>query len=442
MKSNAKKGYLIKLQTLISFLQREHYLEAAALVWKREIGDFLENSLNQQNRATHYTTRHATMTSKAEVLKRYLGGGGDDKGEGKKHKKLRKEKKMASTYSGLKVVDGEAEEWGSRGGNVEGGDDAPVVVDASDLGAGYDGVMQTRGSWAEVEKPQTSAPAGRSGADSDSDPEPPRRRRHDSSSDSDSAPPRKQQQQPDGHRSDSDAEPPRRPSARSSDLEPLHPPPILTASGHVPGLQTGESFRQHEARVRSEKEAALSRVKPELAGKDAETTYRDRKGRKLDMLNEFMRQQAVAQGKEVQLERARVEWGKGTVQKQSAESAARELEILADEPFARTVDDPRTEALRKQELREGDPMAEYFANKRRAEEEAGAGAGTGAGGQPRQRKPIYKGPAPPLNRFNILPGYRWDGNDRGSGWEGRLLKALNDRKSLKSDGQAYLMQEM
>ena len=379
------------------------------------------------------------MASKAEVLKRYLGGGSDDKGEVKKHKKQRKEKTITKKYSGLKVVDGEAEEWGSSGGNVEGDDDAPVVVDASDLGAGYDGVKQSRGSWAEVEssKPQSSGPARRSGADSDSDPEPPRRRRHDSSSDSDSAPPRKQQ--PDGHRSDSDPEPPRRPSARSSDLEPVHPPPILTVSGHVPGLQTGDSFRQHEARVRSEKEAALSRVKPELAGKDAETTYRDRKGRKLDMLTEFMRQQAVAQGKEVQLERARVEWGKGTVQKQSAESAARELEILADEPFARTVDDPRTEALRKQELREGDPMAEYFANKRRAEEEAG---GTGAGGQPRPRKPIYKGPAPPLNRFNILPGYRWDGNDRGSGWEGRLLKALNDRKSLKSDGQAYLMQDM
>ena len=36
---------------------------------------------------------------------------------------------------------------------------------------------------------------------------------------------------------------------------------------------------------------------PEDSGKNAETVYRDKKGKKLDMLNEFMRQQAVREGK-------------------------------------------------------------------------------------------------------------------------------------------------
>jgi hypothetical protein len=55
---------------------------------------------------------------------------------------------------------------------------------------------------------------------------------------------------------------------------------------------------------------------PSLQGAGQDTVYRDKKGKKLDMLNEFMRQQAVREGKEFKLEKAQHEWGKGLVQKQ------------------------------------------------------------------------------------------------------------------------------
>ena len=41
-----------------------------------------------------------------------------------------------------------------------------------------------------------------------------------------------------------------------------------------------------------------------------ETVYRDKKGKKLDMLSEFMRQQNTEESKKLKLEQAQYEWGK------------------------------------------------------------------------------------------------------------------------------------
>lgn len=66
---------------------------------------------------------------------------------------------------------------------------------------------------------------------------------------------------------------------------------------HAPGLQSAADFGRTERELHAMKDEQLKKMAPEDSGKNAETVYRDKKGKKLDMLNEFMRQQAVREGK-------------------------------------------------------------------------------------------------------------------------------------------------
>lgn len=196
------------------------------------------------------------------------------------------------------------------------------------------------------------------------------------------------------------------------------------------------------------------------------------------MLNEFMRQEALREGKvkcvvcisiyvhvltaflllissyewggglictinsllimvqEVKIAKAQYEWGKGTVQKEIAQQARDELNELANEPFARTIDDPKIERIKKDTMRDGDPMAQYMLSIQK-KELVEKSIRTG-----KPLKPIYKGPAPVPNRFGILPGYRWDGIDRGNKFEHILLTSSNSKNSLREDEYKWSVSDM
>lgn len=57
-------------------------------------------------------------------------------------------------------------------------------------------------------------------------------------------------------------------------------------------------------------------------------------------------------------------------------------------------------------------------------------------------KPVYNGPCPTPNRFNIRPGYRWDAIDRGNGFENLLLKKISSKQSFKDDEYKWSVSDM
>jgi pre-mRNA-splicing factor CWC26 len=189
------------------------------------------------------------------------------------------------------------------------------------------------------------------------------------------------------------------------------------SSGHDAGLQSGKEFGVKERAYRAAQDAEMRRADPTLSGANAETVYRDKKGQKLDMLNEFMRKQAADESKEAKLKEAAELYGKGTAQQEGAVREAERIASMADVSFTRYADDAELEAAAKDVIHEEDPMAAYFIKKSAVKQQAVAAK---AG---RPVKPLYKGPTPPPNRFKIRPGYRWDGVDRSNGWEKKVLQA-------------------
>jgi pre-mRNA-splicing factor CWC26 len=191
---------------------------------------------------------------------------------------------------------------------------------------------------------------------------------------------------------------------------------VKMGDGTHAGLQSGKDVaRQFEKRKREEAKAWEAEEQKHGKRLPQETIYRDATGKRIDlsMRRAEARKELDAKAKK-ELEEKEAQ--RGDVQILEKAKRREELDEARFMPVARTVDDKDMNDELKEQDRWNDPAAQFLTAKKQKKSATG--------------KPIYQGAAAP-NRYGIRPGHRWDGVDRGNGWESERFKALNRAKRNK-----------
>lgn len=215
------------------------------------------------------------------------------------------------------------------------------------------------------------------------------------------------------------------------------PSSVVTMSdGTHAGLQSAAAvtaqLRRRAERERREYEAQVAARGG--SGEEPEAVFRDATGRRIDVgMRRAEARRAAAEAEE--RERRAREALRGDVQAEEARQRRERLEDAAVMGVARRRDDEEMNRELREAERWNDPMAQFLTRK------GGGDGGSGGGGRKKKKgkaRPVYGAAAPP-NRYGIRPGYRWDGVDRGNGFEAERFKALNRRERNKGLDYAWQM---
>lgn len=280
---------------------------------------------------------------------------------------------------------------------------------------------------------------------------PPRRRR-----DSDQSPPRKNTRIK--RENSTDQSPPRRGNTANPFKVPLKiehspphhsqhnrrsesPPPThkssaskmsKTLDGKRAGLQDAQTLRTETEERRRNEDRMYSKMSKEVSGRDAEVQVRQssyRRHRKyVEEDPEVQRQKAEHEEKKKELYSR---WNKGVKQVEQIHAKISDDQYEGSKPLARYSNDADLDEMLRQKEREDDPMLEYIRSKKK-DQQLAANIPV---------MPKYKGLCPE-NRFDILPGYRWDGVDRSNGYEKKWFDVQSAKEAREEEAYLYSVEDL
>jgi pre-mRNA-splicing factor CWC26 len=213
----------------------------------------------------------------------------------------------------------------------------------------------------------------------------------------------------------------------------------LTLAGKKSGLSDAKELRNELLSIKKKEQNLFASISDEMLGKNAKTVFRDSKSGKIRDLEEEARlkyredsiKEKINSEKKAKYEK----WSKGLVQtKQQEERLESDLHEMS-KPLARYEDDSDLDKFLREREREDDPMLATI-RKNRVKQESKDGNET------IKVMPTYKGPTPPMNRFKIMPGYRWDAVDRSNGFEKKYFERISNKESALEEAYRWSTQDM